>query len=117
MTSGVRARVSQSNCANAEFIKRAQQIQIVPEWLDAFHGDEKSDLLGIECARNFFVRATNDAALRLLRFGVKPRDLIKRYLQSTVRQISIFNVNGSAKDRKSTRLNSSHRCISYAVFC
>src|SRR5437879_11365921 len=22
-----------------------------------------------------------------------------------------------AKDRKSTRLNSSHRCISYAVFC
>src|SRR5437763_8840876 len=24
---------------------------------------------------------------------------------------------GLAKDRKSTRLNSSHRCISYAVFC
>src|SRR5437879_342448 len=24
---------------------------------------------------------------------------------------------GTAKDRKSTRLNSSHRCISYAVFC
>src|SRR5437763_7115881 len=24
---------------------------------------------------------------------------------------------GSAEDRKSTRLNSSHRCISYAVFC
>src|SRR5437763_12857245 len=24
---------------------------------------------------------------------------------------------GSAKDRKSTRLNSSHRCNSYAVFC
>src|SRR5437762_7371919 len=23
----------------------------------------------------------------------------------------------SARDRKSTRLNSSHRCISYAVFC
>src|SRR5437762_11008278 len=25
--------------------------------------------------------------------------------------------NGSDRDRKSTRLNSSHRCISYAVFC
>src|SRR5437762_10773804 len=25
--------------------------------------------------------------------------------------------NGSSLDRKSTRLNSSHRCISYAVFC
>src|SRR5437762_9004872 len=24
---------------------------------------------------------------------------------------------GYARDRKSTRLNSSHRCISYAVFC
>src|SRR5437764_8121596 len=30
-----------------------------------------------------------------------------------------FSANGTnaAKDRKSTRLNSSHRCISYAVFC
>src|SRR5437762_1093558 len=26
-------------------------------------------------------------------------------------------MNGSQVDRKSTRLNSSHRCISYAVFC
>src|SRR5499425_2485951 len=25
--------------------------------------------------------------------------------------------NTAARDRKSTRLNSSHRCISYAVFC
>src|SRR5437879_11628230 len=25
--------------------------------------------------------------------------------------------HGNARDRKSTRLNSSHRCISYAVFC
>src|SRR5437879_10324923 len=28
-----------------------------------------------------------------------------------------FNAIGAVKDRKSTRLNSSHRCISYAVFC
>src|SRR5437879_12923947 len=27
------------------------------------------------------------------------------------------NGSAAAKDRKSTRLNSSHRCISYAVFC
>src|SRR5947208_15783021 len=93
MTGGVRARVRQSNCANAEFIKRAQQIQIVPEWLDAFHGDEKSDLLGIECARNFLMRATNDAALGLPGFSVKTRDLIKRYLQSTVSQISSIKIS------------------------
>src|SRR5437879_8317586 len=28
-----------------------------------------------------------------------------------------FEKNESVRDRKSTRLNSSHRCISYAVFC
>src|SRR5437762_96901 len=28
-----------------------------------------------------------------------------------------FDSEGAKKDRKSTRLNSSHRCISYAVFC
>src|SRR5437762_7077552 len=28
-----------------------------------------------------------------------------------------FDVPVSVQDRKSTRLNSSHRCISYAVFC
>src|SRR5437762_2371660 len=27
------------------------------------------------------------------------------------------NTNAAVLDRKSTRLNSSHRCISYAVFC
>src|SRR5437763_11885056 len=26
-------------------------------------------------------------------------------------------INSEPRDRKSTRLNSSHRCISYAVFC
>src|SRR5437879_8560975 len=30
---------------------------------------------------------------------------------------SIAQVVGITEDRKSTRLNSSHRCISYAVFC
>src|SRR5437879_11049277 len=29
----------------------------------------------------------------------------------------LFSVTDCATDRKSTRLNSSHRCISYAVFC
>ena len=30
---------------------------------------------------------------------------------------SSFSINKKPTDRKSTRLNSSHRCISYAVFC
>src|SRR5437879_7353754 len=32
-------------------------------------------------------------------------------------QMRLAAVNKVAQDRKSTRLNSSHRCISYAVFC
>src|SRR5437762_10606448 len=28
-----------------------------------------------------------------------------------------YNASKGVEDRKSTRLNSSHRCISYAVFC
>src|ERR1017187_10325059 len=35
-----------------------------------------------------------------------------RYCHTTVETSSFANI-----DRKSTRLNSSHRCISYAVFC
>src|SRR5437879_12534736 len=30
---------------------------------------------------------------------------------------TLMKRRGGSKDRKSTRLNSSHRCISYAVFC
>src|SRR5437879_10498228 len=39
--------------------------------------------------------------------GSQPLDLIRARLR----------VVGHREDRKSTRLNSSHRCISYAVFC
>src|SRR5437764_10125298 len=31
--------------------------------------------------------------------------------------LAIFTLGEGYQDRKSTRLNSSHRCISYAVFC
>src|SRR5437764_8541391 len=33
------------------------------------------------------------------------------------REDNLCEVKGKGGDRKSTRLNSSHRCISYAVFC
>src|SRR5437763_11192277 len=32
-------------------------------------------------------------------------------------QQGFFTIERTCPDRKSTRLNSSHRCISYAVFC
>src|SRR5437879_11251367 len=41
------------------------------------------------------------------------RDLSGQDVGSAARRVG----HDEAEDRKSTRLNSSHRCISYAVFC
>src|SRR5437762_8944374 len=39
----------------------------------------------------------------------------KVYIETAVENVAA--VINASRDRKSTRLNSSHRCISYAVFC
>src|SRR5437762_12366558 len=45
-------------------------------------------------------------------------DIAKRSVVVVVEEDAGFGVHGDINiDRKSTRLNSSHRCISYAVFC
>src|SRR6202011_6355856 len=41
---------------------------------------------------------------------------IKLDLKSSYGQFAHLHLNNHGVDRKSTRLNSSHRCISYAVF-
>src|SRR5437764_14600764 len=38
-------------------------------------------------------------------------------LRDVVKHLAVQRGDGGWRDRKSTRLNSSHRCISYAVFC
>src|SRR5437763_2327470 len=38
-------------------------------------------------------------------------------LSDFLRRLVVSLGHGANRDRKSTRLNSSHRCISYAVFC
>src|SRR5437879_9810719 len=47
------------------------------------------------------------------------RDLRERSIRTKTRLLSTGATRGGIpfRDRKSTRLNSSHRCISYAVFC
>src|SRR5437879_10034282 len=52
----------------------------------------------------------------------KVRDLLADFRQATYRAALQLRIDAaqaafSPSDRKSTRLNSSHRCISYAVFC
>src|SRR5690554_7959243 len=48
--------------------------------------------------------------------GIKIADLGGHKLAASAEQ-NAFNVTGEKADRKSTRLNSSHVRISYAVFC
>src|SRR5437762_9889903 len=48
--------------------------------------------------------------------GVRRRDLPGDATRGCVRGVA-RRLDTTARDRKSTRLNSSHRCISYAVFC
>src|SRR5437867_10025338 len=45
--------------------------------------------------------------------GVDHTNAMTRFAQQRVRELEALNLS----DRKSTRLNSSHRTISYAVFC
>src|SRR5437762_10631901 len=70
------------------------------------------DALPISCFRgrrgwHFPERRSSGRPTSLTASGKRPRD---------PRQGGSFRFR-SAPDRKSTRLNSSHRCISYAVFC
>ena len=53
----------------------------------------------------------------LLMVGLLPAlgGMIARYL--SLRQANILFTSSNGRDRKSTRLNSSHVVISYAVFC
>src|SRR5437762_7206326 len=46
-------------------------------------------------------------------FSICPRAISSALSRSTC----AISLCGSSEDRKSTRLNSSHRCTSYAVFC
>src|SRR5437762_5715773 len=50
-------------------------------------------------------------------FTKKVTYLLDGMLAYSFAPIRMMSLAGCALDRKSTRLNSSHRCISYAVFC
>src|SRR5689334_23813368 len=81
------------------------------------HDDGKSDLRDHECV------AETEAAARV-RWGAGERRcaFFQRWRQVDARAAkgggeAEKNSGGESEDRKSTRLNSSHSSISYAVFC
>src|SRR2546426_9263716 len=66
-------------------------------------------VLGVDALR----RMVRGARRNLVHFGTLPFGMIL----ADARRIPITKVGAIATDRKSTRLNSSHLVISYAVFC
>src|SRR5574337_1810906 len=53
----------------------------------------------------------------LVAIGHDTRFLSRRFAQAAADVVSALDVDTCLTDRKSTRLNSSHHSISYAVFC
>src|SRR5437879_7829288 len=87
----------------------------VSSWVSCYH----EDLLGIVCEAVVEERARTRKYPRQVQrcldhfclvLRIYPDDILVHNSLSTLAQFS-------QEDRKSTRLNSSHRCISYAVFC
>src|SRR5437879_9474061 len=56
-------------------------------------------------------------ALVILGRLARPSRLRSMTMQGRNHRIFVIGIRACLADRKSTRLNSSHRCISYAVFC
>src|SRR5437762_9878756 len=79
-------------------------------WLQLFRYN--APRLSEEQRANLRQRANVHAGIELILLGIVVPMV---YFASTVIMFSEPTVTGT--DRKSTRLNSSHRCISYAVFC
>src|SRR5207244_9377704 len=67
----------------------------------------------IKSAEQFHFYRSGPWKLRLQLFNLYPT----RYLRARVQLDRLWRSIQSPVDRKSTRLNSSHQIISYAVFC
>src|SRR5437879_10855146 len=87
-----------------------REVQSVLHW-DRRNGTRllvagKDDFHFLEIARGAY-----DSAFGAVVAGQNPQAILELVIHN------IVHVADGALDRKSTRLNSSHRCISYAVFC
>src|SRR5437762_9452351 len=82
-----------------------------------FHQDTKKSVI-VQPYRFFLAKCFKH---QLSFFPGAAREIHECFLKQTPFQffdMSIFHpATPESPDRKSTRLNSSHRCISYAVFC
>src|SRR5258708_11824063 len=86
-------------------IRRPPRSTLFP-YTTLFRSDS-STRFTLECAR----------IISLARFGFSKRDDEPIKASSSSKRLRFCSIKGRKSDRKSTRLNSSHQIISYAVFC
>src|SRR2546426_1526968 len=67
--------------------------------------------------RNVTAFAEVRVVVGVVRIGGDVRDIRPRPVDGERAAVGVIGVGPGARDRKSTRLNSSHLVISYAVFC
>src|SRR5690625_5853226 len=99
---GHRRSIRTTNLIERSFMEQKRRTKIIPN-----HVNEKG-------AMKLVYATLIRAARRWQRVTMDQADLV---LLKTLRQTMCKDQNLTLKDRKSTRLNSSHVAISYAVFC
>src|SRR5699024_12663929 len=94
-----------------------------PHDLPSFPTRRSSDLgewkvvLGSQLARSLGVGVGDRVTLLVPEASITPAGVFPRLKRFTVSGIFSVGADLDGRDRKSTRLNSSHVSISYAVFC
>src|SRR5256886_4000057 len=94
--------------------------QVPPTVLDRFHATNRAIREFVQRARNYDVNRIRfkNPFVRIIRFTVGTGlEVLWRHERRHLLQAERIRAALDATDRKSTRLNSSHSQISYAVFC
>src|SRR5437762_7076083 len=88
----------------------------IPEWCRALPRPEYKVLQRVPISDPWFEVYKVAPAVFAIYEPHQSEEVIS-YLIVGDKRAALFDTGMGIRDRKSTRLNSSHRCISYAVFC
>src|SRR3954447_26856893 len=95
--------MSKAKGTEAELVKDPEQIEVGPERFDAFHGEEKRDLLLLACLLDFRARSANREPLGGVDLKIKPRNLVQYDSQPHLREIAILEIQGDSRHRDIAR--------------
>src|SRR5437764_11512900 len=112
-------------------LSKEEKLRLLQLMLESRHADLREQNLNRQGKGHFHVSGMGHEALAAVGLLTEPDDYIVSYYRDrglvlargmTTQQLGLEyfakrNTGSGGRDRKSTRLNSSHRCISYAVFC